>query len=99
MTCFYSTVINDDRYAKKLQNIYSIYQFDLQIKEKARALRLLRFTAAVLHHLCAIRIQRAVRGHWALVSAKRQMSVVLYIQVHLTATHALYDRLWFIHLT
>ncbi|KAA0712294.1 Abnormal spindle-like microcephaly-associated protein -like protein [Triplophysa tibetana] len=53
---------------------------DAAIKEKASALRLHRFTAAVFHQLCAIRIQRAVRAHWALVSAKRQMSVVLYIQ-------------------
>uniref|UniRef100_A0A8C2A7X9 Abnormal spindle microtubule assembly n=1 Tax=Cyprinus carpio TaxID=7962 RepID=A0A8C2A7X9_CYPCA len=40
----------------------------------------LRFTAAVYHHLCAIRIQRAVRAHWALKSAKRKISSVLYIQ-------------------
>ncbi|KAI7791387.1 putative abnormal spindle-like microcephaly-associated protein [Triplophysa rosa] len=51
-----------------------------QLKEIACAARRHRFTAAVFHHLCAIRIQRAVRAHWALISAKRQMSVVLYIQ-------------------
>lgn len=51
-----------------------------QIKETECAAKRHRFTAAVFHHLCAIRIQRAVRAHWALISAKRQMSVVLYIQ-------------------
>ncbi|XP_050950699.1 abnormal spindle-like microcephaly-associated protein isoform X2 [Labeo rohita] len=51
-----------------------------QVKEMACAARRLRFTAAVYHHLCAIRIQRAVRVHWALKSAKRKISSVLYIQ-------------------
>ncbi|XP_052395480.1 abnormal spindle-like microcephaly-associated protein isoform X2 [Carassius gibelio] len=51
-----------------------------QVKEMACAARRLRFTAAVYHHLCAIRIQRAVRAHWALKSAKRKISSVLYIQ-------------------
>uniref|UniRef100_A0A671PR28 Abnormal spindle-like microcephaly-associated protein homolog n=1 Tax=Sinocyclocheilus anshuiensis TaxID=1608454 RepID=A0A671PR28_9TELE len=40
----------------------------------------LHFTAAVYRHLCAIKIQRAVRAHWALKSAKRKISSVLYIQ-------------------
>ncbi|XP_026091804.1 abnormal spindle-like microcephaly-associated protein homolog isoform X2 [Carassius auratus] len=51
-----------------------------QVKEMACAARRLHFTAAVYHHLCAIRIQRAVRAHWALKSAKRKISSVLYIQ-------------------
>ncbi len=53
------------------------------MKEMACAARRHRFTAAVYHHLCAIRIQRAVRAHWALKSTKRKISSVLYIQVHL----------------
>uniref|UniRef100_A0A8C1ZHK3 Abnormal spindle microtubule assembly n=1 Tax=Cyprinus carpio TaxID=7962 RepID=A0A8C1ZHK3_CYPCA len=51
-----------------------------QVKEMACAARRHRFTAAVYHHLCAIRIQRAVRAHWILISAKRKISSVLYIQ-------------------
>ncbi|XP_016129302.1 abnormal spindle-like microcephaly-associated protein [Sinocyclocheilus grahami] len=51
-----------------------------QVKEMACAARRLRFTAAVYHHLCAIKIQRALRAHWALKSAKRKISSVLYIQ-------------------
>ncbi|XP_056303661.1 abnormal spindle-like microcephaly-associated protein [Danio aesculapii] len=51
-----------------------------QVKEMAFAARRLRFTAAVYHHLSAIKIQRAVRAHWALKSAKRKISSVLYIQ-------------------
>lgn len=51
-----------------------------QVKEMACAARRHRFTAAVYHHLCAIRIQRAVRAHWALKSAKKKISSVLYIQ-------------------
>ncbi|KAL1251232.1 hypothetical protein QQF64_019028 [Cirrhinus molitorella] len=51
-----------------------------QVKEMVCAARRHRFTAAVYHHLCAIRIQRAVRAHWALKSAKKKISSVLYIQ-------------------
>ncbi|XP_055073870.2 abnormal spindle-like microcephaly-associated protein [Misgurnus anguillicaudatus] len=51
-----------------------------RIKEVVAAARRHRFTAAVYHHLCAIRIQRAVRAHWTLKVAKRQISLVLYIQ-------------------
>ncbi|XP_051551031.1 abnormal spindle-like microcephaly-associated protein homolog isoform X2 [Myxocyprinus asiaticus] len=51
-----------------------------RIKETVCAARRHHFTAAVYHHLCAIKIQRAVRAHWALKSAKRQISLVLYIQ-------------------
>ncbi|GAA6077323.1 abnormal spindle-like microcephaly-associated protein isoform X1, partial [Tachysurus ichikawai] len=39
-----------------------------------------RFTAAAYHHLCALRIQRALRVHWALKAAKKQISSVIYIQ-------------------
>ncbi|XP_046713111.1 LOW QUALITY PROTEIN: abnormal spindle-like microcephaly-associated protein [Silurus meridionalis] len=39
-----------------------------------------RFAAAAHHHLCAVRIQRALRIHWAMKAAKRQISSVIYIQ-------------------
>uniref|UniRef100_A0A3B1J9Y6 Abnormal spindle-like microcephaly-associated protein ASH domain-containing protein n=1 Tax=Astyanax mexicanus TaxID=7994 RepID=A0A3B1J9Y6_ASTMX len=39
-----------------------------------------RFTAAAYHHLCAVRIQRALRTHWALKAAKKQISSVIYVQ-------------------
>ncbi|XP_066503175.1 abnormal spindle-like microcephaly-associated protein isoform X2 [Hoplias malabaricus] len=49
-------------------------------KEAARSARRQRFIAAAHHHLCAVRIQRALRVHWALKAAKRQISSVIYIQ-------------------
>ncbi|XP_036971161.1 abnormal spindle-like microcephaly-associated protein isoform X1 [Acanthopagrus latus] len=51
-----------------------------QILEAAKAERRLRFTSAVYHHLSAIKIQRALRAHWALESAKRQIHSVITIQ-------------------
>ncbi|XP_070817878.1 abnormal spindle-like microcephaly-associated protein [Chaetodon trifascialis] len=51
-----------------------------QILEAAMAERRLRFTSAVFHHLRAIKIQRALRAHWALESAKRQIHSVITIQ-------------------
>ncbi|XP_026200889.1 abnormal spindle-like microcephaly-associated protein isoform X2 [Anabas testudineus] len=51
-----------------------------QVREAARAERRLRFTAAVFHHLNAMKIQRALRVHWALESAKRQIHSVVTIQ-------------------
>ncbi|XP_076880706.1 abnormal spindle-like microcephaly-associated protein [Brachyhypopomus gauderio] len=48
--------------------------------EAARAAQLRRFATAAYHHLCAVRIQRALRAHWALVAAQKQISSVLYIQ-------------------
>ncbi|KAM8883350.1 abnormal spindle-like microcephaly-associated protein isoform 2-T2 [Synchiropus picturatus] len=42
--------------------------------------RQLRFTAAVFHHLKAIKIQRALRHHWALEFAKAQVPYVVVIQ-------------------
>uniref|UniRef100_A0A674A6I7 Assembly factor for spindle microtubules n=1 Tax=Salmo trutta TaxID=8032 RepID=A0A674A6I7_SALTR len=47
--------------------------------------RRVRFCAAVYHHLCAVRIQRALRSHWALQSAKRQITSVIFIQRWLRA--------------
>ncbi|XP_039984244.1 abnormal spindle-like microcephaly-associated protein isoform X2 [Xiphias gladius] len=51
-----------------------------KVLEAARAERRLRFTSAIFHHLSAIRIQRALRAHWALESAKRQIHSVITIQ-------------------
>lgn len=52
-----------------------------QVLEATMAERRLRFTSAVFHHLSAIKIQRALRAHWALESAKRQIHSVITIQV------------------
>ncbi|XP_073332117.1 abnormal spindle-like microcephaly-associated protein [Pagrus major] len=51
-----------------------------QVLEEAKSERRLRFTSAVFHHLSAIKIQRALRAHWALESAKRQIHSVISIQ-------------------
>uniref|UniRef100_A0A3B5AEN8 Abnormal spindle-like microcephaly-associated protein ASH domain-containing protein n=1 Tax=Stegastes partitus TaxID=144197 RepID=A0A3B5AEN8_9TELE len=58
-----------------------------QVLEAARAERRLRFTSAVFHHLSAIKIQRALRAHWALESAKRQIHSVITIQVQRQRDH------------
>ncbi|KAJ8376190.1 hypothetical protein SKAU_G00067700 [Synaphobranchus kaupii] len=50
------------------------------LKERAQARRRQRFSAAVYHNLCAMKIQRGLRAHWALKSAKRQLHYVIYIQ-------------------
>lgn len=52
-----------------------------QVLEEAKAERRLRFTSALFHHLSAIKIQRTLRAHWALESAKRQIHSVITIQV------------------
>ncbi|KAM9358495.1 abnormal spindle-like microcephaly-associated protein [Symphorus nematophorus] len=51
-----------------------------QVLERAKAERRLRFTSAVFHHLSAMKIQRALRAHWALESARRQIQSVITIQ-------------------
>ncbi|KAJ4943359.1 hypothetical protein JOQ06_005862 [Pogonophryne albipinna] len=51
-----------------------------QVLERAKAERRLRFTSAVFYHLSAIKIQRALRFHWALESAKKQIHSVITIQ-------------------
>uniref|UniRef100_A0A674A7Z8 Assembly factor for spindle microtubules n=1 Tax=Salmo trutta TaxID=8032 RepID=A0A674A7Z8_SALTR len=56
-----------------------------QLRDAASAERRVRFCAAVYHHLCAVRIQRALRSHWALQSAKRQITSVIFIQRWLRA--------------
>ncbi|XP_036375779.1 abnormal spindle-like microcephaly-associated protein [Megalops cyprinoides] len=50
------------------------------LKEEAQSRRRQRFSAAVYHNLCAVKIQRALRAHWALKSAKKQLHSVIYIQ-------------------
>uniref|UniRef100_A0A4W5RMW7 Assembly factor for spindle microtubules n=1 Tax=Hucho hucho TaxID=62062 RepID=A0A4W5RMW7_9TELE len=56
-----------------------------QLREAASVERRVRFCAAVYHHLCALSIQRALRSHWALQSAKRQITSVIFIQRWLRA--------------
>ncbi|XP_029284980.1 abnormal spindle-like microcephaly-associated protein isoform X2 [Cottoperca gobio] len=51
-----------------------------QVLERAKEERRLRFSSAVFHHLSAMKIQRALRAHWALESAKRQIHSVITIQ-------------------
>lgn len=46
-----------------------------------KAAKRLRFTSAVFHHLSAIKLQRALRAHWALESAKKEIQSVIMIQV------------------
>ncbi|NXE55873.1 ASPM protein, partial [Casuarius casuarius] len=54
--------------------------FLLQISEEKRKKRLLCFTAAAYHHVCAIKIQRAYRVHLVLKLAQNKISSVLVIQ-------------------
>ncbi|XP_069376833.1 abnormal spindle-like microcephaly-associated protein [Paralichthys olivaceus] len=51
-----------------------------QALEAATAGRRLRFTSAVFHHLSATKIQRALRAHRALESAKRHIHCVVTVQ-------------------
>ncbi|XP_066548486.1 abnormal spindle-like microcephaly-associated protein [Amia ocellicauda] len=51
-----------------------------RMEEETRSKRRLRFSAAVYHHLCAVRIQRVFRAHLALKSAKQQIHCVISIQ-------------------
>ncbi|XP_044056184.1 LOW QUALITY PROTEIN: abnormal spindle-like microcephaly-associated protein [Siniperca chuatsi] len=66
--------------AIKLQTHCRAWTARRQVLEGAKAERRLRFTSAVVHHLSAIKIQRALRAHWALESAKRQIHSVITIQ-------------------
>ncbi|KAJ3599901.1 hypothetical protein NHX12_033855 [Muraenolepis orangiensis] len=52
--------------------------------EAAMAEKRLRFCATVFHHISAIKIQRALRVHWALKSAKKEIHSVIAIQYHKT---------------
>uniref|UniRef100_A0A8C6UT50 Abnormal spindle microtubule assembly n=1 Tax=Neogobius melanostomus TaxID=47308 RepID=A0A8C6UT50_9GOBI len=53
----------------------------------SQANRRVRFTAAIFCHLHAIKIQRALRVHWALLSAKKQINSVITIQRWVRAWH------------
>ncbi|KAM8874665.1 abnormal spindle-like microcephaly-associated protein isoform 2-T2 [Spinachia spinachia] len=66
--------------AMTLQNHWRAWIERRQEQQRSRAERRLRFTAAVFHHLRAVRIQRALRAHWALESARRQIHSVITIQ-------------------
>ncbi|MEE6512282.1 hypothetical protein FKM82_019234 [Ascaphus truei] len=51
-----------------------------EIARLHREARLARFTSAVHHHLCAVRIQRMFRIHLALTLARKQIGHVICIQ-------------------
>nr|XP_015210955.1 PREDICTED: abnormal spindle-like microcephaly-associated protein [Lepisosteus oculatus] len=51
-----------------------------RIAEEKEVKRRLRFSAAVYHHLCAMKIQRRLRAYLALKSAKQQMHSVISLQ-------------------
>ncbi|KAM4574590.1 abnormal spindle-like microcephaly-associated protein [Fundulus diaphanus] len=63
-----------------LQRCCRAWRARRQVLEAARAERGLRFSAAVFHHLSAIKIQRALRAQWALRSAKAQIHSVVTVQ-------------------
>uniref|UniRef100_A0A3P9IT53 Calponin-homology (CH) domain-containing protein n=1 Tax=Oryzias latipes TaxID=8090 RepID=A0A3P9IT53_ORYLA len=68
-----------------LQAVYRGQQVRKEVGQAARAEKRRRFTAVVFHHLCAMKIQRALRAHWALESAKKQINSVVTIQRWLRA--------------
>ncbi|KAG5275923.1 hypothetical protein AALO_G00126000 [Alosa alosa] len=51
-----------------------------RMMEAENAQRRLRFSAAVYHHLCAVKIQQAFRAHQALKAARKQIHSVICIQ-------------------
>ncbi|KAK3561777.1 hypothetical protein QTP86_014201, partial [Hemibagrus guttatus] len=63
-----------------VQALWRASKMKTSIQKANEAARLHRFTAAAHYHLCAVRIQRALRVHWALKTAKKQNSSVIYIQ-------------------
>ncbi|XP_067086593.1 abnormal spindle-like microcephaly-associated protein [Osmerus mordax] len=63
-----------------LQRYWRSCMGNRRVLAAAAAGRRLRFSAAVFHHLCAVRIQKALRAHWALQSARRQIHSVVRIQ-------------------
>ncbi|XP_041276684.1 abnormal spindle-like microcephaly-associated protein [Onychostruthus taczanowskii] len=64
----------------KLQAFIRGYLVRKKISEQKQKKRLLYFTAAVYHHISAIKIQRAYRLHLTLKLAQTQISSVLIIQ-------------------
>ncbi|KAM3620124.1 uncharacterized protein V6R79_018615 [Siganus canaliculatus] len=75
-----SSFIRKRRAVVSLQRSCRAWMATRQVAEQARAERRLRFTSAAFHHLSAVKIQRAVRAHWALEGAKRQIHSVITIQ-------------------
>ncbi|XP_075040271.1 abnormal spindle-like microcephaly-associated protein [Mixophyes fleayi] len=51
-----------------------------QVAQLKRERQLLRFSSAVHHHLCAVKIQRCFRAHLVLKRARKQIDHVIYIQ-------------------
>ncbi|XP_063796189.1 abnormal spindle-like microcephaly-associated protein [Pseudophryne corroboree] len=51
-----------------------------QIAQQNRRRLLLRFSSAIHHHLCAVKIQRCFRAHCVLKRARNQMDSVIFIQ-------------------
>ncbi|XP_034386222.1 abnormal spindle-like microcephaly-associated protein [Cyclopterus lumpus] len=66
--------------SKLAKNVDLLHAPVFQVRERAAAERRRRFTSADFHHLSAIKVQRALRAHWALESAKRQIHSVIAIQ-------------------
>ncbi|NXJ49249.1 ASPM protein, partial [Spizaetus tyrannus] len=64
----------------KLQAVIRGYLVRKKISEQKQKKRLLYFTAAVYHHISAIKIQRVYRTHLILKLAQNQISSVLIIQ-------------------
>ncbi|XP_057285268.1 abnormal spindle-like microcephaly-associated protein [Pezoporus wallicus] len=64
----------------KLQAFIRGYLVRKKISDQKQKKRLLYFTAAAYHHICAIKIQRAYRIHLILKLAQNQISSVLVIQ-------------------
>ncbi|XP_068176408.1 abnormal spindle-like microcephaly-associated protein [Antennarius striatus] len=75
-----SNYIRMRRAAITLQTHYRAWIARRKALEAAKAERRLRFASAVFHHVSAIKIQRALRAHWALESARRQIHCVVTIQ-------------------
>uniref|UniRef100_H2S1U5 Assembly factor for spindle microtubules n=1 Tax=Takifugu rubripes TaxID=31033 RepID=H2S1U5_TAKRU len=63
-----------------IQQYCRVWTARQQAFETEKAAKRLRFTSAVFHHLCAMKLQRALRAHWALKSAKNQIQSVIVIQ-------------------
>lgn len=80
---YYGLCIDDQLPVSMKINDVTCFVFLLQISEQKQKKRLLYFTAAVYHHMSAIKIQRVYRIHLILKLARNQISSVLIIQVSL----------------
>ncbi|NXW25427.1 ASPM protein, partial [Circaetus pectoralis] len=77
---YYGLCIDDQLPLSMKINDVPCFVFLLQISEQKQKKRLLYFTAAVYHHISAIKIQRVYRIHLILKLAQNQISSVLIIQ-------------------